>query len=450
MPKESSIIPELVHYTFQDLVSHQAPAPDARLGFELATGQRSEDLRVRIVGATAVGVVMERQIGPQGVEHEVSHAEQQPENRPWWAVSSDELPEGYLPYTRGHASREFLRLANTPAELEALVAALSEHNVEREQAQNVANAVAHRIIYAQPDERSVLLGSVAAHQPVRKTAATDSVLPRIARSVNIQTRMAMRHANTPEQREQLDYDLLVRQIDESGLFETRVFNNVECMVWPGVAEVLARRASEGEDIFEDLHKKDNRQRYRLVSPFVWTLLSRMETLDDRHHENLGKLKGRLFSEGNGSLPVKNLLTVSNIVTVSSNRHRPTQDQQALLHTSGAGLTDLLSCGEALFRILEATSTTRDQTDENRAYAEVLDAILQPLYQHANRHRPVTVADVCARYPDIQGDGDIVLRLRELASHQGYSAASHQYNLWRETHGSAIYHRRNRPGSGIVS
>lgn len=95
-----------------------------------------------------------------------------------------------------------------------------------------------------------------------------------------------------------------------------------------------------------------------------------------------------------------------------------------------------------------TAKSPDHAVQNRAYAELFDALLAPDYNRYVQARPVTVADICARYPD--ADHDLVLQLQQAAGEAGYPAASNYFRTVRKSKGNASTWNKYRAGYGVIS
>jgi hypothetical protein len=188
----------------------------------------------------------------------------------------------------------------------------------------------------------------------------------------------------------------------------------------------------------------------MANMFLYSILVKFINSSERHQANSEMIQQKLFGDSYSRLlPMRDLLLLANIITERLNQSRSDDKRQTLLAVNEPGSAMLVNCGEAVFRTLALTAKNDEQVQQNRDYAELFDALLAPEYKLFKKSHAVTIADVCARYPD--ASKDIVITLQSIADRDGYSAASNYFRRVKSQYnGSHVKYNRRKAGYGVIS
>lgn len=385
-------------------------------------------------------------------------------------LASQQQTDAYEVALAGVADREMLQLNNPPlklvgaepATLKPVTMANIFNSLIMAAPDHALRDWAHRAIYADVQRmptaaRTKYMQTVVSTfwnkwnvAGLRSLIVANSTLDESKRLSNYQGESALQLAMNHKVRGLLskgqDVDKALDMMADEDVIMPEIFCNVEMMSNPTVAKIVAAKLSS-EDLFRDITSEARRNMAMLL---LQKVLERHTYPSDRNEQNAAILKKVLFDDNRRSttMPMADLIQVANGITQKQNKGRDVEKQQSLIPLIGNSSAHLVYCGEAVFRILAATSTSQDQDVENRNYAEIFDALMEPYYKSFIDSRVVTIADICARYPD--ADKDVVLKLRDTASKQGFSQASSSYRQLVSQHGSHVAWRRNQPGYGAIT
>lgn len=335
---------------------------------------------------------------------------------------------------------EFLLHVDSRQEIELLVEEALTRPVSEYRASPLAVGIAGRAFrHVPPDAREAICNKVQEnmeHNP-------DNPL------VHEAVRRMNKTAHTSFMHNQSDAVELWEALASHDLIKPSVFADISSLREPRVAAEMAA-LSVDQDVFKDIPQN---LRLNFTSQYLHGVLTKLSELPERHQTNAKRVKELLYGKSgpNRVMPLNDLIRLANGITEQINTTLEADRKLEPLDMSGK-TSELLQCGQAVFRILDITGHDEVAIEQNRAYAELFDAIMKPLYERFEKTRSITIADVCARYPDAQND--LVLDLQGVASTDGWSAATEHYKEARgvlSTRGQKrLARRKHQAGYGVVS
>lgn len=240
---------------------------------------------------------------------------------------------------------------------------------------------------------------------------------------------------------------LIDGLTEHDLIQTEHLWSIELVSNPKVAACIAATDNLSA-IFENMGAPVRREMANKALDDY--LQACCEKDDGRNIRNTELIRRVLFNDKTykRDIPLLEIIKLSNQFTRRLNESRSVEDRLELLPEGGHGTAILQYSGEAIFRVLNMTATKSEHIEENRDIATIFDALMEKDYRQYAKSRPVTVADICARFPD--AEGDLVITLHESARANGYSAATKLYKEAKRQYGNFVYYRKHAPGKGIIS